>query len=140
MLIRIFTLSFDPVLGRFDDTGLQEYIKDKEVLTVTDHFFVKEAMPYLVLVVTCRLMHMEIPSAVSPESKKKESWRNLLDDKDLPLFETLRSWRKERSKADGVPPYVICTNRQLAEITTARPQSLEKIGDINGIGKAKLEK
>jgi ATP-dependent DNA helicase RecQ len=38
-----------------------------------------------------------------------------------------------------VPVYVICNNRLLAAIVAARPQSLAALGEIEGIGKAKLE-
>jgi len=39
MLIRIMTLKFNPVLEQFDDVALQDYLKDKEILCVKDHFF-----------------------------------------------------------------------------------------------------
>ena len=45
----------------------------------------------------------------------------------------------ERAKRDGVPPYLICTNKQLAAMVNARPGSLSKLGAVDGIGKAKLE-
>jgi superfamily II DNA helicase RecQ len=62
------------------------------------------------------------------------------DGAELPLFNALRDWCAERSKRDGVPPYVICTNRQCAAMVKARPQSLSKLAEIEGFGKAKLEK
>ena len=37
MLVRIFTLKFDPVLGDFDGHNLRDFIKDKEVLSIRDH-------------------------------------------------------------------------------------------------------
>ena len=58
----------------------------------------------------------------------------------MPLFNALRDWRAERSKRDGVPPYLICTNKQLVAMIKTRPRSLGKLGEIEGIGKAKLEK
>ena len=58
---------------------------------------------------------------------------------DLPLFNALRGWRAERAKRDGVPPYLICTNKQLAAMVNARPGSLTRLGAIEGIGKAKLD-
>ena len=35
---------------------------------------------------------------------------------------------------------MVCTNKQLADIINAKPQSLTKLNAIEGIGKAKLEK
>jgi len=39
MLIRIFTIKFNPVLEQLDGTALQDYLKDKEILSIKDHFF-----------------------------------------------------------------------------------------------------
>ena len=47
MHVRVFTLKFNPVLDRFDDTELQTFIRDKDVLSVNNHFFMKDGMPYL---------------------------------------------------------------------------------------------
>jgi hypothetical protein len=55
----------------------------------------------------------------------------MVSEADLPLFNTLRDWRLERSKQKGVPPYVICTNRQLAATVQARPQSLVNLSGMN---------
>ena len=41
-LVRIFTLRFNRVPGRFDDEELRDFLKDKEVLSIRDHFFVKD--------------------------------------------------------------------------------------------------
>ena len=48
--------------------------------------------------------------------KNNEEWRKLLNDELMPLFNTLRQWRNEKSKKDGVPLYIILNNKQLAEI------------------------
>ena len=59
---------------------------------------------------------------------------------DWPLFNTLRDWRSERAKQDGVPSYVISNNRQPAEVVKARPATLAALGAIEGFGDAKLKK
>jgi hypothetical protein len=52
MLARVLTLKFDPVLGRIDDASLQAFIKDREVLSIREHFFTREEIPYLAIIVT----------------------------------------------------------------------------------------
>lgn len=60
MLIRIFTLGFDPATARFNDEPVRDFIADKAVASISDHFFVKDEAPYLVLVVRYRLnLHLE---------------------------------------------------------------------------------
>ena len=44
------------------------------------------------------------------------------------------------SKKEGIPPYIICNNVQLARIVVKRPSSLNALQEIEGIGKSKIEK
>lgn len=144
MLVRIFTLRFNPALGRFEDEEVRNFIKDKEVLSIRDHFFVKDEFPYLAVLVTYNLLRPEAepPSAAvrSSESERREEWRKVLEEQDWPLFNVLRDWRNQQAQTEGIPPYVICTNRQLAEVAHRRPASLNKLAAVEGLGKAKLER
>lgn len=72
MLARILTLKFDPVLGSFDDTGLRDFVKDKEVLSIRDHFFTRDEVPYLAVIVTYNLLRPEEGTKPDPEKKEKE--------------------------------------------------------------------
>ena len=141
MLVRVLTLRFDPVLDGFDDAPLRDFLKDKAVLSLREHFFVKHEMPYLAVVVTYDLPRpAAAPATAGSQAPQEGAWRDLVTAEDLPLFNTVRDWRAERSKRDGVPPYVICTNRQAAAMVKARPQSLAKLAEVDGFGKAKLAK
>lgn len=112
MLARVITLRFDPVIGGFDDGPLRDFLKDKEVLSIRDHFFVKHEVPYLAVLVTYSLSQPEAASpAVEPRGQREASWHALVTEEELPLFNALRDWRAERSKREGLPPYGICTNR-----------------------------
>ncbi len=55
------------------------------------------------------------------------------------LFERLRAWRAQTAKTHGVPAYVIFHDATLREIADARPQSLDQLRGITGIGAKKLE-
>jgi DNA helicase-2/ATP-dependent DNA helicase PcrA len=57
-----------------------------------------------------------------------------------PLYEALRSWRLERSKADQVPPFVLFHNSTLEEIVQRRPRSIAELAAVPGIGPTKLER
>ena len=141
MFARVMTLHFDAVLGGFDDTPLREFLKDKEVLAIRDHFFIRNDVPYLAMIVTYSLPHLVSPAASAASANQQEpSWRALVAPEEVPLFNALRDWRLARSKQEGVPPYVICTNKMLAAMVKARPQSLTQLGNIEHFGKAKLEK
>jgi DNA helicase-2/ATP-dependent DNA helicase PcrA len=57
-----------------------------------------------------------------------------------PDGERLRAWRLERSKVDGVPPYVVFHDSVLHQIAELRPSSLGELSQIAGVGPAKLER
>jgi DNA helicase II / ATP-dependent DNA helicase PcrA len=52
---------------------------------------------------------------------------------------SLRDWRSARSKADGVPAYVVLSNRQLAGIAGRCPTDLDALARCPGIGPKRLE-
>ena len=54
--------------------------------------------------------------------------------------EALREWRKLRSDSDGVPAYVVLSNRQLEGIAAAMPEDARALLACNGIGPTKLER
>ncbi len=135
------TLAFDPELGRFDDEPLQRFLADKDLLGLRDHFFDHLGQPHLALV----LVYRPVIAAAKPEENagkkvQREAWRDLLEKSDWPLFNTLREWRAQKAKDQGIPPYIICTNRELAQVVRTRPRTVSKLGEIEGFGSAKLKK
>ncbi|WP_419855972.1 ATP-dependent DNA helicase UvrD2 [Candidatus Poriferisodalis sp.] len=61
------------------------------------------------------------------------------DPSDAALFEALRAWRLERSRADGVPAYVVSADAVLIALATQRPRTDAELLAVPGIGPAKLE-
>src|SRR5215211_7763491 len=59
---------------------------------------------------------------------------------DGPVFAALREWRLQRSKADGVPAYVVFHDRTLAEIADRAPATLDDLAVLSGVGPTKLDR
>ena len=59
---------------------------------------------------------------------------------DNGLFEKLVTLRKSLAAADSVPPYLIFHNKTLQEMADKMPADIQAMGNIPGIGQAKLEK
>ena len=57
-----------------------------------------------------------------------------------PVGKALREWRRERSKADGVPAYVVFHDSTLAEIERRAPATIGELGGVSGVGPTKLER
>lgn len=107
MLARVLTLRFNTLLDGFDDAPLRDFIKDKEVLAIRDHFFVKNEAPYLAVIVSYRPLPVAAAREVKPANgqsshKRDESWREYVAESDVPLFNALRDWRNERSRREGL--------------------------------------
>ena len=59
---------------------------------------------------------------------------------DEELYDRLRAWRLERSRADSVPAYVVFTDATLEAMATRRPDRQGALVSIPGIGAAKVER
>ena len=141
MMVKVFTLCFDPALGGFDDSAMREFLKDRRVLTVENHFFSHDHTPYLCLVVSYEAGTVSPAEQAATEQKKRDnSWKKLLGPDDMPLFNTLRDWRIKIARKEGIPPYVVATNRQLAVMVRDRPQTRNALGRIEGFGAKKITK
>ncbi len=54
------------------------------------------------------------------------------------LFERLRALRKRLASAQGVPPYVVFSDRTLREMARALPATPSELMEISGVGETKL--
>lgn len=79
-----------------------------------------------------------------PRSSRTTSSRSKAADIVLPedaqqRFEVLRAWRSDIAKNHGVPAYVIFHDATLRDIALQRPQSLDDLGQISGVGVRKRD-
>jgi len=65
--------------------------------------------------------------------------RAMVSDEDAPLLSALKAKRRALAEAARVPAYVIFTDRTLVEMAEKRPQSLDEMARIGGVGAKKLE-
>ncbi len=78
------------------------------------------------------------------QAKSKQKYTNFaplnLPPAHAGLFDTLRQWRGQTAREQGVPAYVILHDRALQELATHRPQTPAELLAINGIGEAKVSR
>lgn len=161
MHVRLITLRYSPSLGGFDTTAVDEFLRGRELLSFREHFFHVNDVPHL----TCILSVLDalVPATArvdEPPSVGRSSDSSAIPiprpcsrgpmrevESSVPLSELqrtrygqLRNWRYETSRREGVPPFVILTNRELTEIVVRDPDSLTALGNIPGIGPAKIKR
>jgi ATP-dependent DNA helicase RecQ len=76
-------------------------------------------------------------SKAERSARAKEVFEGANDD---PLWQALKAKRLELAREQGVPPYVIFHDSTLLEIHNRKPETLDEMGQISGIGQAKLQK
>jgi ATP-dependent DNA helicase RecQ len=78
---------------------------------------------------------------IEPERPRRQRTRRAAVGmaSDDPLFDALRTKRRELATALGVPPYVIFHDSTLREVAELKPASLSAMGEISGVGSRKLE-
>jgi len=74
-----------------------------------------------------------------PEERSRRKNRSkVVIEGDEELFDLLRKKRKQLADAAGVPPYVVFSDKTLAEMAARFPQSEESLSRISGVGQTKL--
>jgi RNA-directed DNA polymerase len=118
MLIKVITLSFDSALGGFNESMVRDFIKDCEVISIRDHFFIRNEMPYLTLVIQYFPIRQELNPKMAPQGKREEEWRETLSESDMGLFNLLRIFEIQDPKVrkicssdlrDRVVHHAVCT-------------------------------
>lgn len=56
------------------------------------------------------------------------------------LFEQLREFRIQTARKEGVPPYVVASDRTLRDLATLKPRNIDELHLAHGIGPAKVKK
>ena len=135
MKLKIFTFRFSDTFRGFDDKVMQDFISDKEVIEYSEHFFINEKTPYLTIIISYRDINQDEKSRyTSRQDPRKE-----LDESEKKLYDTLRNWRAAKAKQEGIPPYIIANNKQLAKMIRINAKTFSDLVKIDGIGEAKVE-
>jgi ATP-dependent DNA helicase RecQ len=59
---------------------------------------------------------------------------------DDPLLQALKRLRTWLAKHEGVPAYVIFSDRSLNDMAASRPRTLQDMRGVHGVGQAKLDR
>lgn len=151
MRVKLLTFRYSATLGGFDETPLVDFLRDKEVIAFREHFYSVNDVPHLSCVVHYQdaVVPREALEAARETPRRPTDNRRRngapdpcegLDEAERALFNHLREWRASLAHDEGVPPYVILTNKQLVAIIRRRPNSPTALGHIEGLGPGKVKR
>ena len=103
-----------------------------------------------------RPAQLVLPSPLKPRTRSKRGSRaafgmpkakaagsgepTVVHEIDETLFAALRAHRLERARAEGIPPYMVASDRTLRELCVARPRTRDELMSVYGIGEQKAER
>lgn len=156
MRAKVLTLRFSAPLGRFDDAALVS-LQQKVVLeSVREHLVQVGCEAMLLCVATWREREVAAEERPAPDPTRAndaEATSNGPTSRpatpvgelcadftsgEQALFDLVRQWRRQKAHDEGVPPYVVLTNRQLVEVVRQRPCDKTALGRIHGLGDKKI--
>ncbi|MEP2139230.1 MAG: ATP-dependent DNA helicase RecQ, partial [Erythrobacter sp.] len=71
---------------------------------------------------------------------RRPAIKTLVSEEDAPLLSALKAKRRALAEAARAPAYVIFPDRTLIEMAETRPETLDDMARINGVGAKKLER
>lgn len=71
---------------------------------------------------------------------RRPAVKAMVSEEDAPLLSALKAKRRAFAEAAKVPAYVIFNDRTLIEMAEMRPQTLDEMARIGGVGAKKLER
>lgn len=93
---------------------------------------------------TIWVLYTEKGVGLSAQSKRdgagRVDYREVLSPEEFRLFVRVRDLRKQVAAGEGIPVYNVFTNEQMAEMARRKTSSLTALGEISGVGAARVEK
>lgn len=83
---------------------------------------------------------LEGGAAAKPPYQKRIDYREVLDEATFARFARLRDRRKAIAQEDGVPPYMVMTDAQMADAVKDGEPTEETLKKIEGFGAARFAK
>jgi ribonuclease D len=75
-----------------------------------------------------------------PRKKRKPAGPEIvLTAEEKRVVKALKRWRLERANTQRVPAYMVCPDRTLEHLARARPETLEALASIYGLGESKIK-
>src|SRR5258708_6077792 len=138
MQFRFFTIPVHDSGGAAEE--LNRFLNAHRILAVERHLLADAANSAWVVCVSfdeAGAARRTVPA--SPRGPKVD-YREVLSEPEFAVFARLRALRKPQADQEGVPPYAVFTNEQLARIVQDRIVTVTGLRELQGVGESRAEK
>ena len=126
------------IISQMEIEGLLDSTKDKYALLKLNACS-QEVMKGQRTVVLKKRKAAEHPETAAASTGKTRN-SDLLNSRGLELFERLRSLRIKIAKEEGMPPYIIFSDKTLVDLCIRTPKSREEMLKVSGVGEHKFQR
>ncbi|HJC62443.1 MAG TPA: DNA helicase RecQ [Candidatus Blautia merdavium] len=126
------------IISQMEIEGLLDSTKDKYALLKLNACS-QEVMKGQRSVVLKKRKAAEHPETAAASMGKTRN-SDLLNSRGLELFERLRSLRIKIAKEEGMPPYIIFSDKTLVDLCIRAPKSREEMLKVSGVGEHKFQR
>ena len=126
------------IISQMEIEGVLDSTKDKYALLKLNACS-QEVMKGQRTVVLKKRKAAEHPETAAASSRKTRN-SDLLNSRGLELFERLRSLRIKIAKEEGMPPYIIFSDKTLVDLCIRAPKSREEMLKVSGVGEHKFQR
>lgn len=120
---------------------LNQFLATHRVSRVDKAFVADPAAPAWSVVVTWIEGDVATAGAVARSARVAVDYKAVLSPPEFALYDRLRLLRRELAQAEGLPPYAVFTNEQLAALVQQRVTSepaLAALAALDGVGEGRL--
>lgn len=123
--------------GEPAEAELNRFLGSHRVAGIERHLIADGAASFWAVCVTW----IEAEGGAAEAGKRgRVDYRELLAADEFALYDRLRRLRKQLADSEGLPPFAVFTNEQLAEMVRRRVTSLKDLAAIDGIGESRLNR
>jgi superfamily II DNA helicase RecQ len=134
MTIKIVTIPFDGEKKIFYEEELNNFILKKNIKILTPAFFESGHGKYW----TVFIEYDDI--LLGHEEKTKKDKIPELGGHQKLLLDKLFEIRRTLADKDGIPVFIIASNKQLSDVALKMPKTLDQLKEISGFGGKKIKK
>ena len=136
MRVKFFAIpALDPAKS---EAELNSFLSTNRILSIDRELTTERRGSFWAVAVT--YLDRNASNSGQKEPKKpKIDYKEVLSPEDFAVYAELRNLRQKIAMEEAVPPYMVFTSAQLAEMVQRRLRSLEQMGKITGVGPARLK-